>query len=150
MSENRVKLHVLLVDDDEGDTFIIEDLLEELSYDLKLNIARNGLEAFQYLQTHEEPDLILLDLNMPRMDGRQFLQKKLTMPEYQHIPVVVLTTSDAQRDIDQTYATGCNSYLIKPSGIRELLKTLEMIGTFWGKVVLRPHEPEDSEQEARI
>lgn len=148
MHLNIKPMRILLVDDDEGDTFIIEDLLDELDFELHLNIVRNGLEAFAYLQKNSAPDLILLDLNMPKMDGRQFLQKMREAPHYAHIPVVVLTTSDARKDIEQTYASGCNSYLIKPSGIQGLLSMLEMIEHFWGHVVSRPVQISQSQTEA--
>ncbi|PIQ27655.1 response regulator [bacterium (Candidatus Blackallbacteria) CG17_big_fil_post_rev_8_21_14_2_50_48_46] len=137
--------HVLLVDDDEGDAFIIEDLLEEIESDIQLSRVSDGVEAMAFLQqappyqTAKVPDLILLDLNMPRMDGRQVLKAIRENQELCHLPVVILTTSDARFDINFTYLEGGNCYIIKPSGIHKLMNMLRNISHFWGQVAQLPN-----------
>jgi CheY-like chemotaxis protein len=137
-------LHVLLVDDDEGDAFIIEDLLEEIESDIQLSRVSDGLEAMAFLQqnppyqTAKIPDLILLDLNMPRMDGRQVLKAIRENQSLCHLPVVILTTSDARFDINHSYLEGGNCYIIKPSGIHKLMSMLKNMSHFWGQIAQLP------------
>lgn len=136
--------NILLVDDDEGDAFIIEDLMTELELNIQLHHVGDGIEAMAYLrrqtpyQQAARPDLILLDLNMPKMDGRQVLKAIRSDQRLSYIPVVILTTSDAGFDINNSYLGGGNCYLIKPTGIQNLLDLLSTMGHFWGNVAELP------------
>jgi CheY-like chemotaxis protein len=137
---------VLLVDDDEGDAFLIEELLEEMESEIRLARVSDGVEAMAYLQLEppyqeaKRPDLILLDLNMPRMDGRQVLKAIRENQSISHIPVVILTTSDARFDINNAYLSGSNCYIIKPSGIQNLMAMLKNMSHFWGHVAELPSQ----------
>lgn len=132
-------LDVLLVDDDEGDIFLIEEVLSYLNLQVRFHAVRNGQEALDYLSNSADlPDLVLLDLNMPKMDGRQTLNAIRQNPALQHLPVLILTTSDAEADLQRSYRDGANAYLIKPVGIDKLVHMLKTTCTFWGQQVKLP------------
>ena len=111
---------VLLVEDNEGDAVLTEEALQQAKLAVNMNRATDGVEALAYLRREgtfanaRRPDLILLDLNMPRMDGREFLQLVKNDAEFRVIPVVVLTTSKAEQDILKSYELQANCYVTKP------------------------------------
>ncbi|PZD75404.1 Response regulator rcp1 [Acaryochloris thomasi RCC1774] len=135
---------VLLVDDDLGDIELIEIALEETKVQLEMEVARNGVEAMSYL--HEQldkpepnlPDLILLDLNMPQMDGREVLEKIRAHDGLRHLPVVILTTSEADEDVLKSYRIGANAYVTKPIGLDGLTKIVQLLEEFWFTIVRLP------------
>ena len=137
-------IEVLLVEDDPGDVELILESLEETKMKLKLNFVENGIEALGYLNKEGKyasatrPDLILLDLNMPKMDGREVLAKLKKNESLKSIPVVVLTTSAADEDILKSYGLGCNSYVTKPVGLEQFSKVLQAIENFWFTIVKLP------------
>ena len=110
----------------------------------------DGEKALAYLKKEDNfkdckaPDLILLDLNLPRKDGRETLQEIKTNPSLVHIPVVVFTTSDAKSDIMACYNLGCNSYITKPMGLDEFTKTLHSLAHFWFTIVKLSPDSEGS------
>lgn len=146
MSEQAGMMNLLLVDDDEGDVFMMSELLQEMQLPIELHAVSNGLQAMAYLrqeapyQQASRPDMVLLDLNMPRMDGRQVLSEVRSDPSLCGLPIVVLTTSQARPDIDTCYETGCNAYLVKPFGIDGMTDMVKRLEQFWSLLALPAHE----------
>lgn len=137
-------IEILMVEDDPGDADLMQELLEEAKVMLHVNVVNDGVKALAYLRQEGEytnakrPDLILLDLNLPRKDGREVLQTIKNDPTLRMIPVVVLTTSDADEDILKSYNLGANSYVTKPVGLVQFAKIVKSIEAFWFTVVKFP------------
>ena len=135
---------VLLVEDDPGDAQLVRIAWTECRLNAALHLVRDGTDALAYLlrqPPHEQaprPDLILLDLNLPRMDGRELLGVLKADPDLASIPVCVLTTSRAERDVRQTYALGANAYVAKPLSITEFVEMVRSIDRFWFRCALLP------------
>ncbi|WP_083651538.1 response regulator [Vreelandella massiliensis] len=135
---------VLLVEDDQADAYITRRIFQEVAADIRLEHAETGESALAYLEANQQagkdafPALILLDLNMPRMDGFTFLQHAKQRPEFSPIPVVILTTSVSQSDIDRAYALGAAGYLVKPTGIDEFSQHIQQLTAYWFGLVRRP------------
>jgi chemotaxis family two-component system response regulator Rcp1 len=138
--------HILLVEDSRADVKIIERALAEGNVTHRLTVLPDGRQAFAYLGRLQDagtpaeliPDLILLDLNLPGIDGFQVLSHIKTDPQLRVLPVVVLTTSHRDEDIRQTYQNGANTFFQKPAEYtryRDLVKTLQ---TYWHDTALRP------------
>jgi CheY-like chemotaxis protein len=139
------KLSVLLVEDEPADAHLVRLAFEEGQVMVDLHHVRDGVEAFEFLRRENghaqapAPDLILLDLNMPRMDGRQFLQKiKADTTALHTIPVVVLTTSDAERDMLYSYDHFAAGYIVKPVDVDDFIKIVRGISDYWIKLVRLP------------
>lgn len=138
------ELEILLVEDDPADIELTREMLIESKLKLKMYEVRDGVEAIKYLrkeppyQDATVPDLILLDLNMPRKDGRETLMDIKSNDHTKHIPVVILTTSDSNIDIIKSYTTGANCYITKPVGLSEFKKVVDAIESFWFSVVKLP------------
>ena len=141
MAEN---IEVLMVEDDPGDADLTQELLEDAKLMVNVNIVDDGEKAIAYLRRQGEyvqavrPDLILLDLNLPRKDGREVLQEIKSDPDLKRIPVVVLTTSDADEDILRSYNLGANSFVTKPVGLEQFANIVKSIEDFWFTVVKFP------------
>lgn len=119
---------VFLVDDDADDTLLFNEVLNEVNPGVKLISATNGQEALSTLNTIGEfPDLIFLDLNMPRMDGKECLRLIKTNAEYGHIPVFMYSTSSMPKDIQEAIANGAACFITKPSSLKELKHILSTI-----------------------
>ena len=137
-------MEILLVEDDAGDIDLTEEALEESKLKINLNVVRDGVEAIAYLRREGEyanatqPDLMLLDLNLPRKDGREVLQEIKNDNKLKHIPVVVLTTSDTDEDILSSYDLGANCYVNKPLGMEEFAQIVRSIEDFWFTIVKLP------------
>ena len=131
------KTHILLVEDNEGDIILTIDAFEESKIDSKISVARNGQEALDFLYKKgsfsnvEKPDLILLDINMPIFNGHEVLIKIKQDPILKKIPVIMLTTSSNQQDIDKAYENHANSYITKPIEIQDFLDAILKIEEFW-------------------
>ncbi len=147
MPSNVQRRTVLMVDDDAEDCLLVRDALREAGRSCDVRFVRDGEELFDYLRHTGEycqgygapwPDLILLDLKMPRKDGRESLGELKADPRCRRIPVVVLTSSTAESDVEFCYSLGANSYVTKPSGFRELVELLDVLGRYWFDVVLLP------------
>lgn len=121
---------VLIADDDPDDRLLITEAFAERYRECRLEFAKDGVELIQLLASRE-PDLILLDLNMPLMDGRQALEKIKGNPGLRRIPTVILTTSDDDEDIDFCYRAGANSYIVKPSSYSNLLTIVSVLRSYW-------------------
>ena len=137
-------LQILVVDDDDADALMIEEALENAEMHTTVNRVADGREALDYLHRIEpytgahRPDLILLDLNMPRMDGRETLAAIKTDDELKAIPVVILTTSGAAPDIVSSYQHRANAYVTKPFGLDDFEATVRQIDRFYREVAVLP------------
>ncbi len=137
-------IEVLLVEDDPGDAELTREFLEEGKIMVNINVVEDGVEAMAYLRQEGAyagamlPDLILLDLNMPRKDGREVLSEIKSDNILRHIPVVVLTTSDTDEDILKSYNLGANCYVTKPVGLDQFSHIVQSIENFWFTVVKLP------------
>lgn len=137
-------VEVLLVEDDAGDELMTREAFEDNRIGNTLHVVRDGLEALDFLYRREQhkdavrPDLILLDLNLPKYDGRQVLEKIKSDPDLKHIPVVVLTTSAAEEDILRSYKLHANAYVTKPVDLEQFIKAVQQIDDFFVTVVKLP------------
>lgn len=147
MAKPRKPITILMADDDEEDLLLAKTALEACRLANDLHCVRNGEELLDYLYRRGEyaelassprPGLILLDLNMPRKDGREALQEIKTDPELRSIPIVILTTSKAEEDIYRTYNLGANSYITKPVTFNSLVETMQSLGRYWFEIVDLP------------
>ena len=146
--------HILLAEDDPDDRMLTRRAIVESRMETTVAAVTNGEELMQYL-TREgpygdeteapRPDLILLDLNMPRMDGREALREIKSDTNLRRIPVVVLTTSEAEQDIVQSYDLGVNAFVTKPVSFDALAETMESLGDFWFDLVKLPPERDENE-----
>lgn len=131
------EVHILLVEDNEGDIVLTLDAFEESKIKTKLSVARNGEEALDFLfrngpfESAEKPDLILLDINIPIYNGHEVLKKIKEDASLRKIPVIMLTTSSDRKDINAAYENYCNSYITKPLDMDEFLKAILKIEQFW-------------------
>lgn len=136
-------LEVLLVEDDPVDVELTLDILEDSKLFMSINVVEDGVDALAYLRRENKysnavrPDLILLDLNLPRKDGRQALREIRNDSDLRQIPVVVLTTSTSEEDMLRTYDLGATGYVTKPAGLDQFIKIVESIGDFWLTIVKR-------------
>ena len=146
MAEDKQPFIILIADDDADDRLLIEEALLESNFDGEIRFVEDGEALLDYLHRHEpytvapRPHLILLDLNMPRKDGREALREIKAVPHFRKIPIVVLTTSMAEEDILNAYALGVNSYITKPVSFNDLLNVMSTIVRYWFGVVWLPHQ----------
>lgn len=144
MVENGMPIEILLVEDSPGDVRLAQEALKEAKIQNVLNVVEDGVEALDYLHNRGKykdalrPDLVLLDLNLPRKDGREVLAEIKTDPELRQIPVVVLTTSRAEEDIIKAYSHYANCYITKPVDFQQFIKIVKSIEDFWLTVVKLP------------
>ncbi|MDX9698792.1 MAG: response regulator [Rhodocyclaceae bacterium] len=140
----RTPLKVLLVEDEEADANLVRLAFDEGHVLVEVHHVLDGVEAFAFLRREPPypdaptPDLILLDLNMPRMDGRQFLQKIKQTDPFMRIPVVVLTTSDAETDMVASYCSGAAGFIVKPMDVNDFIDKVKGLGNYWITVVKLP------------
>ncbi|MDG4787361.1 response regulator [Micromonospora sp. WMMD1102] len=140
-------VRILVVDDDPGDVLMIEEALADSEVPKSIDVVGDGEEAMEFLLRegrHREasrPDMILLDLNMPRMDGRQVLDKVKSDDNLRTIPIVVLTTSNADTDILGSYNLRANAYVTKPIDLDDFNDVIRRIDEFFGQVVVLPKPP---------
>ncbi len=137
-------MHLLLVEDNPADRMLVRTGLEMIDSPNQLHVVGDGVEALDFLHNERpfekapRPKLIVLDLNMPRMDGREFLQNRRTDPALSSIPVVVLTTTNSTADIDLCYRLGANSFVTKPNDIHDFFELIRSIDTFWLRFAASP------------
>lgn len=131
------KAHILLVEDNEGDILLTLEAFEESKLQTQISVARNGQEALDFLNRKGEfsnaqkPDLILLDINIPIFSGLEVLSEIKKDDQLKKIPVIMLTTSSNQNDINMAYKNYCNSYVKKPLEMEEFLQAILKIEEFW-------------------
>ena len=141
---NTESFDVLLIEDDIGDVELTEAALANSKLKINLNVVNDGEEALAYLRQEGQytkairPNLILLDLNLPGISGLEFLSAIRGDNRFKFIPVVILSTSDANTDIFQSYELGANCYITKPIGLKEFVKTINSIQDFWLTIVQLP------------
>lgn len=147
MIQKKMGFTTLLAEDDDDDYLLTSKALEGSPVKSKLYRVKDGQELLDYLlrkdgytdpATSPAPDLLLLDLNMPKKDGREALKEMKNHAVLRHIPVVVLTTSSAIEDIVQAYETGANSYVRKPLGFDQYIETIRAISYYWFKIAEVP------------
>lgn len=138
MNTKNLKLaHVLLVEDNEGDILLTLEAFEESKVVTQVSVARNGQEALDFLRQKGKfsnayrPDIILLDINIPIFNGLEVLEEIKQDESLKKIPVIMLTTSSNQKDIEKSYKSYCNSYVEKPLEMKEFLKAVVKIEEFW-------------------
>src|SRR5690606_6600905 len=139
-------VEILLVEDNPGDVRLTREALREGKVRNNLHVASDGVEALKFLRREEpyaeavRPDLILLDLNLPRKDGREVLEEVKADPALRHIPVVVLTSSQAEQDILRAYDLHANCYVTKPVDLDQFIHVVRSIEDFWFTIVKLPPE----------
>ncbi|MGD9897934.1 MAG: response regulator [Calditrichaceae bacterium] len=137
-------VEILLVEDNPGDIRLTQEALKEGKVHNNLHVAEDGVEALDFLFNRGKfisaprPDLILLDLNLPKKDGREVLDEIKNHPSLKHIPVVILTTSSAEQDIIKTYSLHANCYITKPVDLEQFIKVVRTIEDFWLSIVKLP------------
>jgi chemotaxis family two-component system response regulator Rcp1 len=138
------RVHVLLVEDSVADATLIIEVFEDERLEADVSVVRDGFEAIDFLLAQgkhmkaRRPDLILLDLNMPKKDGRELLAEIKMIPAIQSIPVVILTTSQAEDDIVRSYKLNASCYIIKPIDLPQFEKIVRTIDEFWFNTVKYP------------
>lgn len=139
---------ILLAEDDPGDQELIRRASQVAGISAELRVVADGEEALEYLQRRGRyappqevptPDLVLLDLNMPRLDGRGVLRRMRSDPQTQRVPVIVLTTSDQSEHVAECYELGCNSFITKPSEMSDFVQCLQRLDTYWFELVTLPN-----------
>ena len=129
--------HILLVEDNEGDIYLTLEALNESAVENKVSIARDGQEALDFIfktngfEHQATPDLIILDVNLPKKSGHEVLHELKQHHNYKKIPVVVLSTSSSKEDIDLSYQNYANCYITKPAEGSDFLKTVASIQNYW-------------------
>ena len=129
-------LRVLVVEDSPSDVRLIREALKETRVPLQITVARDGVEAIDHLRSVEKgktppPDLVLLDLNLPRKNGREVLTEVKASPGLKQIPVLVMTSSRAEEDINEAYSLNANCYITKPGDLLEYVHMVRAIEDFW-------------------
>ncbi|MEG5037880.1 response regulator [Microcoleus vaginatus GB2-A3] len=147
MNYKKKKFTLLIANDDEDTRFLMEEALREVRLAITSEFVENGEQVLDYLYRRgqyfassnwHQPDLILLDLNMPRLDGRETLTSIRSDPHLQHIPVVMLTTSHRRGDILLCYRLGANSFISKPVTFEGLLEVMKTLCEYWFEIVSLP------------
>jgi len=149
MKNQKKTITILLAEDDPDDRFIVAEAFEESRLANKLHIAEDGEELMDYLNCRGKyasmkdwslPGLILLDLNMPRKDGREALKEIKADSRFRRIPIVILTTSKTEEDIVRSYDLGVNSFITKPVSFESLVEIMKILKKYWFEIVELPHE----------
>jgi chemotaxis family two-component system response regulator Rcp1 len=144
MYNNIEEIEILLVDDDPGDVRLTQEALKESRFRNRIHVVDDGIEALEFLRQQSgyadapRPDIILLDLNMPRMDGREVLKIIKSDDDLKRIPVVVLTTSESDEDVLASYDLHANCYIAKPVDLNQFVKIVKTIEGFWFSIVKLP------------
>jgi len=140
-----VPIEILLIEDNPGDVRLTREALKDAKVRNNLHVAMDGVEALAFLRKHGKyvavprPDLILLDLNLPKKNGREVLEEIKNDDALRHIPVVILTTSQAEQDILESYRLRANAFVTKPVDLEQFLKVVASIEQFWLEIVKLSH-----------
>ncbi len=137
---------ILIADDDGDDQYMIAQAFITLECEVDIRTVNDGLELMDYLERKDKyehavvpvPKVILLDLNMPKKDGRECLKEIKAHPELKKIPVVVYSTSNSPNDVSYCYAHGASNYIVKPSSFKELIEVMKVFRQYWFTVVKTP------------
>lgn len=143
----RKPVHFLIAEDDAEDRMLLAEAFSENRLSNLVHFVENGVDLMEYLQrknkysdmrTYPRPGIIILDLNMPKMDGREALKELKNNPDFKEIPVVVLTTSKTEEDVIRSYGLGVNSFITKPVSFDALVNVIRDLGRYWLEVVELP------------
>jgi len=143
-----VPVVILIADDDDDDVLLMRAALHEAHLANPIVRVRDGIELLEYLRSHRDPlndgfpGILLLDLNMPRMDGREALRILKADPGLRRLPVIVLTTSCAEQDIARSYEAGVNSFVTKPVKFDALVEATRVLGRYWFEIICLPQNEE--------
>ncbi|HAS13323.1 MAG TPA: response regulator [Acidimicrobiaceae bacterium] len=143
-------MQILLVEDSAADVRLTQEALKDAKILNELHVARDGVEAMDFLERRGDhadaprPDIVILDLNLPRKDGKEVLAEMKGDPDLRSIPVAVLTTSDAEADVLETYDLGANCFLTKPVDLDQFLKVVQAVEEFWLGMVRLPERQDPS------
>lgn len=146
MKNTEIPIDIMLVDDNPGDIRLITELFKDAAVKNHVNVAIDGEEAMQMLHQKGEfasmalPHLILLDLNLPKMDGKEVLKEIKRDNRLMSIPVIILTTSHAEEDIIETYQCSANSFITKPVELDHFTRVIDILDEFWFDIVKLPPE----------
>jgi len=131
--------NILLVEDNQGDVLLTKEAFEESGNNCQLFVVNDGQEAINFLEQIspytrvESPNLILLDINLPKMNGHEVLKYVKSNSNLKHIPVIILTTSSSEKDISECYSNYANCYITKPNDVADFFKIIENVNSFWLK-----------------
>ncbi len=145
MPNPKYAFEILLVEDNPGDVFLTQEALREGQFPHRLSVAEDGEQALRFLRREgayknaPQPDLIFMDLNLPKKDGREVLAEVKNDPALRHIPVIVLTMSEADQDVARAYKLHANCYLTKPIQMDDFLNMIRSVEDFWLRVVRLPN-----------
>ncbi len=137
-------INILLVEDNEGDIMLTTEALHDGKIFNDIHVVRDGWEAMQYLykkESHSDaitPDLILLDVNLPKMNGHEVLQEIKSNADLRHIPVIILTTSSSEEDVLKSYQNYANCFITKPVNVNDFIDVIARIENFWVSIVTLP------------
>ena len=149
MARNSIPVRIVVADDDADDRMMIKDAFEASKLSNEIDFAEDGVQLLEYLRREGKwsklagepyPGFILLDLNMPRKDGRTVLKEIRNDPALHRIPIIILTTSKAEEDIIKTYNLGVNSFICKPVSFDKLVDIVKTVGHYWIEIVALPPE----------
>ena len=149
MIEQKRKIELLHVEDNEADLMIIEDAFEDCETEININAVHDGVEALEYLNRQGNfadsvrPDIILVDMNMPRMNGTEFLKRVKSDENLKDIPVIMCSSSDYENDVRDSYRNHANGYILKTCGIEKLMQTLKALEAFWFNTAIIPNYHND-------
>jgi len=144
MNSSSDKIEILLVEDNPADIRLVQEVFKEARINNKMHVTLNGEKAMQLLRRESEyahvsrPDLIILDLNLPKKDGKEVLKEIKEDMNLKTIPVIILTTSNAEDDLIETYENNANCYITKPVDLDNFIKVVKTIENFWLSVVKLP------------
>ena len=137
-------IHILLVEDNEGDILLTKEALNQVKLINTISVTKDGKEAISYMEkiapyvNSSIPDIILLDINLPKMNGHEVLKYLKANNNFKHIPIIMFTTSSAERDILESYKNYANCYITKPVEIDDFLNVIKTIENFWMSIVQLP------------
>jgi len=138
------EINILLIEDNSGDVWLTKEAFSESEKNITIHVAIDGVDGYNYLKNqppYEEapmPDLILLDLNLPKWDGREVLKKVKTDDTLKHIPIIVLTTSNAEKDVINCYNLHANCFITKPVDYENFFQIIRHIENFWLSTIMLP------------
>lgn len=138
-------VHILLVEDNEGDILLTTEALNEGKIANIVSVVKDGWEAIQFVERKGKyrdeilPDIILLDVNLPKMNGHEVVKYMKTSESLRHIPIIMLTTSTSPSDVLQSYENHVNCFITKPIDVDDFLKVIASIESFWISIVQLPH-----------
>ncbi|GAB2635336.1 response regulator [Belliella aquatica] len=141
-------VHILLVEDNEGDILLTLEALEEAKMKNTISVVKDGEKAIQYVEKLENfknelyPDLIILDVNLPKLNGHEVLKYLKNSEKHKHIPVIMLTTSSSPRDINESYKNHVNCFITKPIDVEDFINAVISIENFWINIVKLPTSKE--------